>query len=63
MALSVELEKLNTSLSCCTYRGDQHTHVIIEEQDLLAKLKKVTLIAPNGNWFSSILIKVVVKRH
>lgn len=52
MALSVELEKLNTSLSCCTYRGDQHTHVIIEEQDLLAKLKKVTLIAPNGNWFS-----------
>jgi hypothetical protein len=52
MALSAELETLNASLSCCTYRGDQHTHVLIEEADIGAKLKKVTLTAPNADWFS-----------
>lgn len=52
MALSAELNQLRESLSCCTYRGDQHTHVLIEEHDRLAKLKKVTLNAPNGDWFS-----------
>jgi hypothetical protein len=52
MALSAEMEKLWASLSCCTYRGDQHTHILIEEHDALAKLKKVTLMLPNGDWFS-----------
>lgn len=52
MALSAELDALHTSLSCCTYRGDQHTHVLIDEQDVLAKLRKVTLVASNGDWFS-----------
>lgn len=52
MALSAELDKLRSSLSCCTYRGDQHTHILIEEHDKLAKLKKATLHAPNGDWFS-----------
>ncbi|MBJ9686776.1 hypothetical protein I5589_06745 [Burkholderia vietnamiensis] len=52
MPLSAELEKLQASLSCCTYRGDQHTHVLIKEHDALAKLKNVTLNAPNGDWFS-----------
>lgn len=52
MALSAEMEKLHASLSCCTYRGDQHAHVLVEDHDAHAKLKKVTLIAPNGDWFS-----------
>lgn len=52
MALSLELQKLNDSLSCCTYNGAQHIHVLIEENDAMAKLKKVTLLASNGDWFS-----------
>jgi len=52
MALSAELDQLRESFSCCTYRGDQHTHVLIAEHDKLAKLRKVTLNAPNGDWFS-----------
>lgn len=50
--LTVELEALRTSLSCCTYQGNQHTHVLIDEHDALAKLKKVTLQATTGDWFS-----------
>ena len=46
------MEKLHNSLSCTSYRGDQHTHILIEETDRLASLKKVTLSAPNGDWFS-----------
>jgi hypothetical protein len=46
------MEKLHDSLSCTGYRGDQHTHIMIEETDRLAALKKVTLSAPNGDWFS-----------
>lgn len=52
MALSVELQKLLESLSCCPYNGAQHTHVLINETDSAAKLKKVTLLAPTGDWFS-----------
>ncbi|QLH49437.1 hypothetical protein [Candidatus Accumulibacter phosphatis] len=52
MALSAELETLHASLSCCTYRGDQHTHVLIEEPDRHAILKKVTIKAPIDDWFS-----------
>ncbi|WP_338848775.1 hypothetical protein V8J88_07625 [Massilia sp. W12] len=52
MALSENLQKLYDMLSCCTYNGAQHTHILIEETDQLAKLKKVTLKAPNGDWFS-----------
>ncbi len=50
--LSPAMEKLASSLSCVTYRGDQHTHVLIEETDKLAKLKKVTLKLHSGNWFA-----------
>lgn len=46
------MEKLHDSLSCTTYRGDQHTDILIEETDRQAALKKVTLTAPNGDWFS-----------
>lgn len=50
--LSEEMAKLKQSFSCVTYSGDQHTHVSIFEQDVLAKLKKVTLSVNNGNWIS-----------
>ena len=50
--LSAKIDKLRESLSCVTYRGDQHTHVLIEETDVSAKLKKVTLETPNGDWIS-----------
>ena len=52
MALTVALQQLYDSLSCCTYNGGQHTHVLIKETDPEAKLKSVTLIAPAGDWFS-----------
>lgn len=52
MALSAHLQQLHDSLSCCTYNGSQHAHVLIEETDRMAKLKKVTLTAPGGDWFS-----------
>jgi hypothetical protein len=52
MALSAGMEKLHASLSCCTYRGDQHAHVLVQEHDAHARLKKVTLSASNGDWFS-----------
>ena len=52
MALSSVLEKLKDSLACCTYNGAQHTHILIEENDPAAALKKITLIAPTGDWFS-----------
>ncbi len=50
--LSAKIDKLRESLSCVTYRGDQHTHVLIEETDVSAKLRKVTLAIPNGDWIS-----------
>lgn len=52
MALSADLQQLSDLLSCCTYNGAQHTDVLIKEHDASAKLKKVTLSAPNGDWFS-----------
>lgn len=52
MALSDELQKLHDSLSCCIQNGAQHTHIVIEETDSKAVLKKVTLEAPNGDWFA-----------
>lgn len=52
MTLSAQLRSLQDSLSCCTYNGAQHTHVLISETDPSAKLKSVTLIAPAGDWFS-----------
>lgn len=52
MALTAELQQLYDSLSCCTYNGGQHTHVLIKETDPAAKLKNVTLIATAGDWFS-----------
>jgi hypothetical protein len=51
MALTAELQQLHDSLSCCTCNGAQHTHILIKETDSAAKLKNVTLIAPNGDWF------------
>jgi len=62
MALSTEMEKLHASLSCCTYRGDQHTHVLIQEHNAQAKLKQVRLNTPNGDWFSFDPDKGGVKR-
>lgn len=52
MALTAQLQQLHDSLSCCTYNGAQHTHVLIKETDSGAKLKSVTLTAPVGDWFS-----------
>lgn len=52
MALSPELEQLKSSLSCCNYNGSQHTDVLIEENDALAKLKKARIRAGNGDWFA-----------
>ena len=52
MALSAALQQLHDALSCCTYNGAQHTHVLIKETDPAAKLKNVTLVAPVGDWFS-----------
>jgi len=52
MALSDEMNTLKNSLSCVTYNGNQHAHVLIEENDASAVLNKVTLGAPIGDWFS-----------
>lgn len=52
MALSQKLDTLRLSLSCCTQRGDQNSHVLITEPDRSATLKKVTLCAQPGDWFS-----------
>jgi len=52
MALSPDLQKLKDSLSCCTYNGAQHTDVLIEESDALAKLKKAKIKAGAGDWFA-----------
>ena len=50
--LTNAMVKLKDSLACITYNGAQHTHILIEETDAAAKLKKARLIAPNGDWFS-----------
>lgn len=52
MSLSEAMQHLCNSLACVSYRGDQHTHVLIKETDSRASLKKVTLLAPNGDWFA-----------
>ncbi len=52
MALTAQLQQLHDSLSCCTYNGAQHAHVLIKETDIGAKLKSVMLSAPAGDWFS-----------
>lgn len=50
--LSNAMLTLKDLLSCITYNGAQYTHILIDETDVKAKLKKVTLIAPNGDWLS-----------
>lgn len=50
--LANAMVKLKDSLSCITYNGAQHTHIYINETDAATKLKKVTLAAPKGDWFS-----------
>ncbi|MCW5235477.1 hypothetical protein [Verminephrobacter eiseniae] len=50
--LSSKMEKLKDSLACITYNGAQHAHILIEETKATATLKKVTLVAQNGDWFS-----------
>lgn len=52
MALTLDLQRLHDSLSCCTYNGAQHAHILINETDPVAKLKSVKLNAPAGDWFS-----------
>ena len=51
-ALSKELKQFKDSLSCCTYNGAQHSDILIEENDVQAKLKKATIWAGNGDWFA-----------
>jgi hypothetical protein len=50
--LSAGMQKFKESLSCCTYNGSQHTHILIKENDLSALLKTVKITAPTGDWFS-----------
>lgn len=50
--LASGMKQLHDSLTCITYNGVQHTHILIEETGAEAKLKKVTLSAPNGDWLS-----------
>lgn len=51
MALSMEMEYLMNSLSCVTHNGSQDSLINIEEKDQSAKLNKVKIIVPNGDWF------------
>lgn len=48
----VELKRFMDSLACCTYNGAQHSDVLVEETDVLAKLRKVRLQVGSGDWFS-----------
>lgn len=50
--LSNSMEQLNAVLSCITYNGKQHTHILLQENDDQAILKKITLLMHNGNWLS-----------
>lgn len=50
--LSNSMEQLNAVLSCITYNGKQHTHILLQENDDQATLKKITLLMQNGNWLS-----------
>ncbi len=50
--LANAMVKLKDSLSCITYNGAQHTDIQIDETDAAAKLKKITLAAPKGDWLS-----------
>lgn len=50
--LDPRMAKLQNSLSCCTFNGGQHSHILIKEDDASAKLKKVTLLAAGGDWIS-----------
>ncbi|WP_265665584.1 hypothetical protein [Verminephrobacter aporrectodeae] len=50
--LASAMEKLRDSLSCITCDGTQYSHILIKELDNNATLKKVTLLAPQGDWFS-----------
>lgn len=51
MPLTKDLDYLIRSLNCVTCNGGQHTHIEIVEHDPSAKLKKVKIIADNGEWF------------
>lgn len=46
------IDQFREIFSCVSYRGDQHTNILIQESDKLATLKKVTLTASNGNWIA-----------
>lgn len=50
--LSPAMERLKESLACCEYNGAQHTDILVEENSLEAALRKVRIIAPNGDWLS-----------
>ncbi len=49
--MTPELKTLMKILSCVNANGDQHTHFIIDEKDINAKLKKIRLQTNNGDWF------------
>lgn len=50
--LSPAMVRLKDALSCITYNGAQHTHIQIDEADVGATLRRVTLVAPQGDWIS-----------
>ncbi|WP_265654904.1 hypothetical protein [Verminephrobacter aporrectodeae] len=50
--LASAMEKLKDSLSCITHNGAQSTHILIKESSSAATLKKVTLLARQGDWLS-----------
>lgn len=50
--LSPAMVRLKDALSCITYNGAQHTHIQIDEADVSATLRRVTLVVPPGDWIS-----------
>lgn len=50
--MTPEMESLCAMLSCVTARCDQHSHIQIKEVDPGARLKTVTLLAAQGDWFA-----------
>lgn len=46
-----DLQTIIDTLSCATYNSSQHSQALIKETDAKAALKKVTILAPEGDWF------------
>lgn len=50
--MSQTLETLYDMLSCCTYRGDKHSDLLIKETDPSATFKKLLVKAAGQQWFA-----------